>query len=117
MDPGLLPAEVGKAIAESTSGRNAEGIALLRETEDKIVQRGVADAEGIYKVSEAYSVLGDAPSALRMFRRAVEGGFFCYPYFVSDPLIENLRKDPGFASVLEAARKRHEAFKAKFSGL
>jgi hypothetical protein len=45
----------------------------------------------------------------------VGGGFFCYPYFVSDPLIENLRKEPGFASVLDEARRRHEAFQAKFS--
>ena len=114
MDPGLLPAQVGKAIAESTSGNSAEGLALLHGTEDKIVQRGVADAEGIYKVSEAYAVMGDAPAALRMFRRAVAGGFFCYPYFVSDPLIANLRKEPGFAPVLEEARRRHEAFKARF---
>jgi tetratricopeptide (TPR) repeat protein len=115
MDPGLLPAEVGKAIAEGIGGRNVSGLAILRETEGKIVQRGVTDGEGIYKVSQAYAVLGDTSGALRMFRAAVGGGFFCYPYFVSDPLINNLRKEPGFASLLEEARRRHEAFKARFS--
>ncbi|HEY3838886.1 MAG TPA: protein kinase [Bryobacteraceae bacterium] len=115
LDPGMLQAEVGKALAESIRHRIPEGLAVLRETEDKIVQRGVADSEGIYKVTQAYSVLGDSASALRMFRRTINGGFFCYPYFVSDPLIANLRKEPAFEPLLNEAKRRHEAFKARFS--
>ena len=115
MDPGLLQALVGKAIAEGIRHRNTEGLSILHETESKIVERGVADAEGIYKVSQAYAVLGDTPAALRMFRRTIDGGFFCYPYFVSDPLINNLRNQPGFASLLDEAKRRHDAFKANFS--
>jgi serine/threonine protein kinase/tetratricopeptide (TPR) repeat protein len=115
LDRGLLPVQVGKAIADGIRHRNEEGLALLNETETRIVERGVSDAEGIYKVSEAYAVLGDTASALRMFRRTIDGGFFCYPYFVSDPLIEPLRKEAGFATLLDEAKQRHEAFKAKFS--
>jgi tetratricopeptide (TPR) repeat protein len=115
LDPGLLQAQVGAALAASIRHRNPEGLAILRDTETKIVDRGVADAEGIYKVCQASAVLGDTGSALRLFRLTVEGGFFCYPYFVSDPLIDNLRHDPGFPALLEKARQRHEAFKAKFS--
>jgi serine/threonine protein kinase len=115
LDPGMLPAQVGKAIAEAIRQRNTPGLALLRETETKILERGVADGEGLYKVSQAYAVLGDGPSALRMFRRTIGGGFFCYPYFVSDPLIANLRKEHGFAPLMEEARQRHEAFKTKFA--
>jgi serine/threonine protein kinase/Tfp pilus assembly protein PilF len=115
LDPGLLQAEVGKALAESIRHRTREGLALLKETEDKIVERGVADSEGIYKVAQAYSVLGDTAAALRLFRRTIDGGFFCYPYFVSDPLIANLRKEPGYESLLEEAKRRHDAFKARFS--
>jgi serine/threonine-protein kinase len=114
LDPGLLPAQVGKAIAEGIRQRRPEGLAILREAEARIVERGVADAEGIYKVAQAYAVLGDNLSALRMFRRTIDGGFFCYPYFLHDPLIDNLRKEPAFPSILEEARRRHEAFKTKF---
>jgi serine/threonine protein kinase len=115
LDPGLLPAQVGKAIAEAIRHRNQDGLAILREAEARIIEKGVADAEGIYKVSQAYAVLGDTASALRMFRRTIDGGFFCYPYFLNDPLISNLRGEPGFDSLLDEARRRHEAFKAKFA--
>ena len=116
LDPGLLPAEVGEALAEGIRHKNASGIAILRDTETKIVDRGVADAEGIYKVVQAAAVLGDVDAAVRLFRLTIDGGFFCYPYFVSDPLIQNIRHDPQFAPLLEKARQRHEAFKAKFGG-
>ncbi len=114
MDPTLLPADVGKALSFGIANSGEKGLQLLRQTEDKIEQTGVSDAEGLYKVVEALAVLGDKPSALRMFRRTVDGGFFCYPYFVRDPLLANLRDEPQFKVLLEQARQRHEQFKARF---
>ena len=113
-NPLLLPATVGKALSYAVSHRNADGIALLKQTEAKIEGQGVSDAEGIYKVAEAYAVLGDRASAVRVFTRSIAGGFFCYPYFQSDPLLDSVRKEPGFAAALERARTRHQAFRAKF---
>jgi hypothetical protein len=49
-----------------------------------------------------------------MLRRSVEGGFFCYPYFESDPLLNNLHREPEFAEITAQARERHEKFKARF---
>jgi eukaryotic-like serine/threonine-protein kinase len=113
-DPSLMQAAIGKALSYAISKDNAAGLALLRRTEDKIEKLGVSDAEGIYKVAQAYAVLGDRASSLRMLRRSVEGGFFCYPYFESDPLLSNLRKEGGFAEIMAQARERHEQFKARF---
>jgi hypothetical protein len=112
----LLQAEIGEAMADGIRRRNDEGLRLLHETEGKIEARGVTDAEGIYKVGQAYAVLGDKASALRMLRRSIEGGFFCYPYFVSDPLQETLHGDPAFEQLMELARQRHERFRSKFFG-
>jgi TolB-like protein len=78
-DPSLLPATVGKALSDSVRHDNAAGVKLLGETESKIEERGVSDAEGIYKVAQAYAVLGDKSSALHMLRHSIGGGFFCYP--------------------------------------
>jgi serine/threonine protein kinase/TolB-like protein len=113
-DPSLMQAAIGKALSYAISKDNAAGLALLRRTEEKIEKLGVSDAEGIYKVAQAYAVLGDRASSLRMLRRSVEGGFFCYPYFESDPLLSNLRKEGGFAEIMAQARERHEQFKARF---
>jgi eukaryotic-like serine/threonine-protein kinase len=113
-DPSLMQAAIGKALSYAISNDNTAGLALLRQTEEKIEKLGVSDAEGIYKVAQAYAVLGDGTSSRRMLRRSVEGGFFCDPYFESDPLLNNLRRDPEFAEIMAQARERHEQFKARF---
>jgi tetratricopeptide (TPR) repeat protein len=110
-DPSLLPAAVGKALSYSIRHDNASGLALLKKTEAKIEERGVTDPEGIYKVAQAYAVMGDKASALHMLRHSIGGGFFCYPYFVRDPLLQTLRGDPEFQRILDQARQRHEQFK------
>ena len=113
-DPFLLPANVGKALSYSISHDNARGLKLLRQTEDKIEERGVSDPEGIYKVAQAYAVLGDKVSALHMLRHSIGGGFFCYPYFVRDPLLQSLHGEPEFQELMNQALHRHEQFKTTF---
>jgi hypothetical protein len=68
----------------------------------------------MYKVAQAYAVLGDKASALRTLRRSIENGFFCYPYFTTDPLLDRLRNEPEFTTLLNMARLRHEAFRNSF---
>jgi len=113
LDPSLY-AQVGKAFSDSIAHRDSDGLEILRGLENKIGERGVGDPEAMYKISEAYSVLGDKTSALRVLRRSIEGGFFCYPYFTTDPLLNGLRNDPEFTTLLIAAHQRHEAFRSKF---
>ena len=115
-DSSLMQTAIGKALSYSIAHDNAAGLALLHQTEEKIEKLGVSDAEGIYKVAQAYAVLGDKASSLRMLRRSVEGGFFCYPYFESDPLLNSLRKEPEFVDIVGQSRQRHEQFKARFFG-
>ncbi len=113
-EPSLLPANVGKAISYSIKHDNGRGLQLLKQTEDKIEERGVSDPEGIYKVAQAYAVLGDKTSALHMLRHSIGGGFFCYPYFVRDPLLQSLRDEQEFQELMNQARQRHEQFKSTF---
>jgi hypothetical protein len=87
---------------------------LLHATENRILESGVSDAESLYKVAQAYAMLGDKSSAIRMFHNTVEGGFFPSPYFERDPLIDNLRQEPRFIELMAQARARHEQFKARF---
>ena len=114
MDPSLLPAAVGKALSDSIRHDNAGGLRLMKQTESRIEERGVSDAEGLYKVAQTYAVLGDKTSALHMLGHSIEGGFFCYPYFVRDPLLQNLRDEPEFQALMRQALQRHEQFKKTF---
>lgn len=113
VDPSLY-AHIGKALSTSIAHRDEEGLELLHTVEKKIAERGVGDPEATYKVAQAYSVLGDRASALRLLQNSVEGGFYSYPYLVSDPLLDHVRKEPEFTAILKIARDRHEAFKARF---
>jgi DNA-binding winged helix-turn-helix (wHTH) protein/TolB-like protein len=114
MNPALMQSQVGKALSFSLSGNKAAGLALLQQAAQQIETRGVTDAEGVYKIAQAFAVLGDKTAGLKLWRRSVAGGFFCYPYFANDPLLANLRATAEYAEVLAIARQRHEAFGKKF---
>ena len=53
-------------------------------------------------------------AAVRMLRASIENGFFSYPYFLRDPLLDNLRQEPQFPELMNAARQRYESFKGRF---
>ena len=113
LDPSLY-AQIGKALSESIVHRDAEGLKILRGSEAKIAERGVGDPEAMYKIAQAYALLGDNVSALRILRQSIANGFFCYPYFKTDPLLNTLRNEPEFAPLLKVAQQRYEAFRSKF---
>jgi DNA-binding winged helix-turn-helix (wHTH) protein/TolB-like protein/Tfp pilus assembly protein PilF len=115
LNPALMPVQAGKALSYAIDNQASQGLELLHLTEKMIIDSGVTDAEGIYKVAQAFAVLGDKKSALRLLRRSIEGGFFCYPYFTHDALLNNLRGEPEFTTLMEMARRRHEEFNRRFS--
>ena len=114
LDPSLLPAKVGKALSDSINGRRTAGLQLLRQTEHEMEERGVGDAELTFKVSQAYAVLGDSSASLHMLQHTIEGGFFCYRCFLTDPLLESIRTETEFQRLIGEARQRHQQFEARF---
>jgi DNA-binding winged helix-turn-helix (wHTH) protein/TolB-like protein/Flp pilus assembly protein TadD len=113
LDPTLYT-QIGKALSDSLAHRDSEGLEILRSLERKIEERGVGDPEAMYKIAQAYAALGDKVSALRTLRLSIENGFFCYPYLTTDPLLDGLRNEPEFTTLLNMAQQRHEAFKKVF---
>lgn len=114
LHPSLLQATVGKAFSAAIGRQQSTGLDILRHTENKIEARGVGDPEAIYKIAQAYAVLGDKASALRVLRRSIENGFFSFPYLAADPLLDSLRQESEFTQLMALARERHEAFKRMF---
>ncbi|MEW6735618.1 MAG: protein kinase [Acidobacteriota bacterium] len=108
--------QIGKALSYNIDKQQQTGLMLLKSSEKRIEERGVADGETIYKLAQAYAVLGDQKAALRLLARTIEAGFFCYPYFTNDKLLINLRQEAEFHRLMEQARQRHEEFKRKFFG-
>jgi tetratricopeptide (TPR) repeat protein len=114
--PSLLQAEVGEALNCALHHQAGKGLGILGETERRMEERGVTDPEAMYKVAEGYAVLGSTASALRVMQRSIDGGFFCYSYIASDPLLNSLRREPRFEALLTQAKQRREQFKARFFG-
>jgi tetratricopeptide (TPR) repeat protein len=114
LDRTLLQAEIGQAFSFGIQHKNARAAAILHALETKVNERGVADPEAIYKIAQAYASIGDKTSALRVLHRSIENGFFPYPYFATDPLLDSLRSQGEFLKLMNAARQRHEEFKSRF---
>jgi tetratricopeptide (TPR) repeat protein len=114
LDPALLQAQIGKALRYGIANQRARGLEILREAEEKIKQRGVGDSEAMYKIAQAYGVLDDRVSAIRMLALCIDKGFFAYPYFASDPLLSGLRSEPEFGRLLRVSEARHQSFKKAF---
>jgi DNA-binding winged helix-turn-helix (wHTH) protein/TolB-like protein len=111
LDPSIITSQIGKALSYGLGGRNGDGIKLLKDAESKTI---VSDGEVLYKLAQVYAVLDDKASALRLLRRSIESGFACYPYFVNDPLIDNLRNESEYAILMDAALTKHNDLRMRF---
>ncbi|HST20782.1 MAG TPA: winged helix-turn-helix domain-containing protein [Blastocatellia bacterium] len=103
--------QIGKALRFAIADKKREGLEILEAAEERIAKNRIGDGEITYKFAQAYDALGERAHALAAFNRSIEQGFFCYPYFASDPLLKNIRGEAEFAVILEKARQRHEDFK------
>ena len=106
--------QIGRALRLGLAGRAREGLTLLNAAEAQIEEGGVGDGEIAYKIAQGYAALGDKRSAVRAFGRSIEQGFFCYPYFESDPLLNPVRGESEYAALMKKAQARHEEFKRRF---
>jgi tetratricopeptide (TPR) repeat protein len=110
MEPdGLLALSV-TGIKASIEGNIEEGIDAARKFE----QANITDAEAWYHFAGNYGLLGDRDGCVRALQRAVDGGYFNYPFMLTDPFLDSVRDDPEFQHILEMAKVKHEAFKKKF---
>jgi hypothetical protein len=90
----------------------ATGLAIA----DEILENWrLRDPCATYYLARTLAAL-DHPRAIETFRRAVEGGFHSYAFFIRDPWLDRLRTDAAFTQVLALAEEQYrgsaEAFVA-----
>jgi serine/threonine protein kinase/Flp pilus assembly protein TadD len=62
-------------------------------------------------VAECYALINDRNHALDLLENAVEKGMICYPFLSQyDPLLENLRGEQRFKTLMERVKKEWEEF-------
>ena len=62
-----------------------------------------------------YIALGDSTSGTAMIERAIDHGFYPYPWLRVDRFLDRARGEVAFELVVAKAEARHEAFKKKLS--
>ena len=74
----------------------------------------IVDTEAWYHFAGNYGLLGDRDGCVRALQRAVDGGFFNYPFMLKDFFLDSMREDEEFLMVLQEAREKHESFQKSF---
>jgi hypothetical protein len=68
----------------------------------------------IWPEIQAYAVLGDSTSAIRLLRMAIDHNFSCPACFSRDPLTVSLHGQLRYAELMDLARDRHQKFKRQY---
>ena len=104
-----------QAILAASAGRE-------RAAEDKI-RSAVEKGKGFghfhhtaYHIACAYALMNKHEQALRWLEEAAEDGFPCYPLFVKDTNLDNLRRDSRFVAFMERQRRQWEYHRASVGG-
>jgi class 3 adenylate cyclase/TolB-like protein len=73
----------------------------------------VVDSEALYLWAVLSVMLEDNQQGLTMINKAVDRGYYPYRAFEINPFLDPVRDDPEFQRIMEKAKIKHEAFRAK----
>ncbi len=109
-DAGGLQAIWSESLASYIEGDIDAGLQAVRRFEEA----NILDAEAWFQFAGHYGLLGDKEGSIRLLQRAVNGGFFNYPFLLTNPFFDSVREDVEFQRVLQQAKEKHLAFKKRF---
>ncbi|HET7220567.1 MAG TPA: hypothetical protein VFJ02_21085, partial [Vicinamibacterales bacterium] len=94
-----------RALASLASIEAAVGMSTeARAHIDDVLRSAEMDHHVAYSLGAALAQLGDLPGSLTWLERAANTGFPCSPWFERDALLDPLRREPGFASLMARLR-------------
>jgi TolB-like protein len=110
MDPDGLQALWVTGLKAYIEGNTEVGLEAARQFE----KVNIPDAEAWYHFAGNYALLGDRDGCIRALQRAVDGGFFNYPFMLSDSFLDSMREDKDFQKILLKAKEKHLDFRKRF---
>ena len=96
-----------KVMLDFINGNKEDGLKTIKILETS----NTFDAEQFYNYANLYSLYGDNKDCIRLLKRAVEGGFYCFPFMEKDSFLDPVRNDKEFQEVLTYAKSKYEKFK------
>jgi len=104
LEPQNYQVRLVSALTLAVEGRREDA---LREMDAEVLRDGETVFFALY-VAEFYSVLGDRAKAVEWLDRAVRLGDERADWFERDPLLVNIRQEPGFRQIVDGIRIRQE---------
>jgi len=105
--------ELPYTVQLSTLVDAIEGRSAAARTELARVDVSRLDAHHTFHLSESFAMAGDTATALVLLERAVDGGFYPYPFLAEYcPFMEPLRGMPEFERIVAKAARRVAEFSA-----
>jgi len=98
------------SMCYSKQGRGREALELIT---DKVKEVAAADHDVAYWLASVYALEKQNALAIQWFKKAIALGNENYPWFNSDPNLDNIRDDPQFKEILEELRRRWEKLGAQ----
>jgi eukaryotic-like serine/threonine-protein kinase len=99
---------LARFYAHALRGSHDEAIASFTEP---LASAARADLYHSWNVAECFAAVGEPARAVEWVGNAAARGFINYPLLSSlDPLLEGVRPDPGFASIMADVKRRWQAF-------
>jgi tetratricopeptide (TPR) repeat protein len=94
----------------AAEGRRADAQAII----DRVARGSYMDHHVAYSLGAAYAQLRQPNAALTWLGAAVGDGFTCYPWFERDPMLDPIRGDAGYATLMAILRKGFDAARARY---
>ena len=102
---GTPPVQRGRALLASflaARGAKHDSLALVND----VLSHTYRDHHVAYSLGATYAGLGQSEEALRWIRQAADTGLLCSAWYLNDPLLAPLRKNPAFAAFIGGVEAR-----------
>ncbi len=110
LDKNGLWANVATVFKSYINGDTKTGLIAVK----KLANSAQNDGETLYYLSSYYGLLGDNINCLKYLKEAIEGGFFNYPFMVSNEYFDGIKNESEFKELLKLAQTKHLDFKEMY---
>ena len=106
-DKNGLWANVATVFKSYILGNTQQGLVAV----EKLSDAANSDGETLYYLSSYYALLGDKENAIITLKKAIDAGYFNYPFMVSNSYFTTIENDERFKKLLKRALAKHLDFK------
>ncbi len=110
LDKNGLWANVATVFTSYINGNNKAGLIAV----GKLANTAQNDGETLYYLSSYYGLLGDKTNCLKYLKKAINGGFFNYPFITSNDYFSSVKNEGEFKELLKLAQTKHLNFKETY---